>query len=82
MSTNQVTYDIEYTDTFGGEANYTWVKRYEITLPSSLSQKTVNRIAKELVDITGCKGTWEEIGGIRRFTPTDSHTVLFIIEKE
>ena len=22
-----MTYDIEYTDTFGGEANYCWVKR-------------------------------------------------------
>ena len=24
------TYKIEITDTFGGEANYSWVRRYEI----------------------------------------------------
>lgn len=26
-------YDVEYTDTFGGEANYSWVKRAVITMP-------------------------------------------------
>lgn len=24
---------IEYTDTFGGEANYSWVKRHTVTMP-------------------------------------------------
>lgn len=27
------TYEIEYTDTFGGEANYCWVKRCNVTMP-------------------------------------------------
>ena len=27
------TYDIEYTDTFAGEANYCWVKRAAVTMP-------------------------------------------------
>lgn len=27
------TYDVEYTDTFGGEANYCWVKRATVTVP-------------------------------------------------
>lgn len=27
-------YQVEYTDTFGGEANYCWVKRAEIEVPS------------------------------------------------
>jgi hypothetical protein len=26
-------YDVEYTDTFGGEANYSWVRRDIITMP-------------------------------------------------
>ena len=26
-------YDIELTDTFGGEANYSWVKRASVTMP-------------------------------------------------
>lgn len=27
------TWNVEYTDTFGGEANYSWVDRYTITVP-------------------------------------------------
>jgi hypothetical protein len=27
------TYQIEYTDTFGGEANYSWVRRAKVTMP-------------------------------------------------
>jgi hypothetical protein len=27
------TYSVEYTDTFGGEANYSWVKRAVISVP-------------------------------------------------
>lgn len=27
------TYEVEYTDTFGGEANYSWVRRAKITVP-------------------------------------------------
>lgn len=26
-------YNFEYTDTFGGEANYCWVKRGQVTMP-------------------------------------------------
>ncbi len=28
-----LTCDVEYTDTFGGEANYSWVRRATITVP-------------------------------------------------
>ncbi len=27
------TYEYEYTDTFGGDANYCWVKRGKVTVP-------------------------------------------------
>lgn len=27
------TYYVEYTDTFGGEANYSWVRRTQVTVP-------------------------------------------------
>jgi hypothetical protein len=27
------TYDLEYVDTFGGEANYCWVQRETVTMP-------------------------------------------------
>ena len=28
-----ITFDVEYTDTFGGEANYCWVRRATVTVP-------------------------------------------------
>ena len=28
-----LTFDVEYTDTFGGEPNYCWVKRATVTVP-------------------------------------------------
>jgi hypothetical protein len=28
-----VAFDVEYTDTFGGEANYSWVRRAQIIMP-------------------------------------------------
>jgi hypothetical protein len=27
------TFNVEYTDTFGGEANYSWVRRATVTVP-------------------------------------------------
>ena len=27
------TYEVDYTDTFGGEANYSWLKRKTVTMP-------------------------------------------------
>jgi hypothetical protein len=27
------TYSVEYTDTFGGEANYSWVRRATVQMP-------------------------------------------------
>lgn len=75
---SNVTINIEYTDTFCGETNYTWVKRYEITIPEELSDKTIMRMAKELCGLTGVKGTWSECSDTLRFIPRNSNTVLFI----
>lgn len=53
------TVKIEVTDTFGGEANYCWVRRYEFTGHDNLTQRQVIRAAKEHAGWTGwnCKTT-------------------------
>lgn len=38
------TYDIEVTDTFGGEANYCWVDRY--TIEANSIRGAVNKLAR------------------------------------
>jgi hypothetical protein len=42
MEQNQ--YYVELTDTFGGEANYSWLNRYLITASSTLG--VINKLAK------------------------------------
>ena len=69
---------IEYTDTFCGEANYLWVKRFELTVPEELSDKTIMRIAKELCGLAGTRGQWYECSDSLKFVPANSNTVLFI----
>lgn len=63
-------YDVEYTDTFGGEANYCWVRRATIASPAwdSLKawdgngrieprayQRTVMRRAKAAMGLSGVR---------------------------
>ena len=38
-------YEIEITDTFGGEANYSWVKRYHYQAKSTLG--AIQKLARE-----------------------------------
>lgn len=69
---------IEYTDTFCGEANYLWVKRFELTVPEELSDKTLMRIAKELCGLAGVRGQWYDYPDSFKFVPANSNTVMFI----
>jgi hypothetical protein len=44
-------YDVEITDTFGGEANYSWVHRHTLNLPDGASDRAiVKAVAKPLGD--------------------------------
>jgi hypothetical protein len=43
---------VEYTDLFGGEANYSWVDRYEFDC-DNMSDAQVVRHAKSLLGISG-----------------------------
>lgn len=50
----------EYTDTFGGEANYCWVRRGTIEMPEKASNRAVIRAAKKAAEVS-----------IRHKPPTD-----------
>lgn len=45
-------YDIVYTDTFGGEANYRWVRRESISVDSD-KRRAIVRAAKSALGLTG-----------------------------
>jgi hypothetical protein len=87
-------YQIEYTDTFGGEANYCWVKRAKITMPelthygydgssnyskaNKIYQRELMKRAKAAVGLTGARGRVESYGDTIDFRPYGCATVMFI----
>ena len=74
------TYEYEYTDTFGGEANYCWVERGEIKAPDI---KTAMRRARKELGLAGRKGKadfWDCLSA--RWSPSGCCTVLFVNFKE
>ena len=51
-----VTWDIEVTDLFGGEANYDWVYRYAISMPGGISYLALVRRIKSVTGYSGIRG--------------------------
>lgn len=73
-------HNVEYTDTFGGEANYTWVRRGKIIHDGTV--RSLKRKAKALMGLSNIRGTWEDFGDMLRFKPYRSCTVMFITYSE
>lgn len=87
-------HEIEYTDTFGGEANYSWVKRAVVTMPelthygydggtnyakaNKVYERELMKRAKAAVGLTGVRGVRSDCGDMVEFRPYGSCTVLFI----
>ena len=92
------TYNYEYTDTFSGEANYSWVKRGSITMPELTHYgydglygygKAVRIMERELVKkvkaelgLTGVRCKRETYGDTLELRPCGSNTVIFITFSE
>ena len=51
-----VTWDIEVTDTFGGQANYDWVYRHAISMPGGISNLALVRRIKSVTGYSGIRG--------------------------
>ena len=51
-----VTWDIEVTDTFSGQANYSWVYRYAISIPDGISDLALVRRIKSITGYSGIRG--------------------------
>ena len=71
-------FNVEFTDTFGGEANYGWVKRVEIEAPWSCSDRTLMRRAKAAIGLTGTRGRTTIHGDMLEFRPYRECTVMFV----
>lgn len=71
-------FQLEYTDTFGGEANYSWVTRRTIEAPEDISDLALVRRAKDAMGMNGVPCRREELGETIALYPRRSCTVLFI----
>lgn len=89
-------YDVEFTDTFSGEANYCWVRRGKVEIgdwgcfkgdgnfrvePKGYTA-TLMRRAKASVGLTGVRGVKTEYGDIIEFRPHRSCTIMFVTFRE
>jgi len=69
---------IEHTDTFGGEANYTWVHREEIEVPNNLSDLAIVRRAKKELGYSNHRCNRSDLGGTIVLDPVGESTRIFI----
>lgn len=74
---------IEYTDTFGGDANYSWVQRSVLEdTDGKLTERALVRRAKAQVGLNGVRGLSLWYGDTYEFRPYDRATVLFMTPME
>jgi hypothetical protein len=64
-------FEYEYTDTFGGETNYCWVKRGEVW---AHSKAQALRLAKKALGLNGVRCRFNGIGWV----PSGTCTILFV----
>jgi hypothetical protein len=50
-----ITYNVEVTDTFDGEANYSWVRRYSFEAPANATDALLIRRAHKLSGYSGAR---------------------------
>lgn len=71
-------YLCEHIDTFGGEANYAWVIREEISLPDQASDLSIVRAAKAALGLSGVRCRRSDLGELLELRPYGSCSVVFI----
>ena len=91
-------YEVEYTDTFGGEPNYCLVRRATVTMPelthygydgatnyakaNKVANRELMRKAKAAVGMAGVRGKRYDHGDTLEFRPYRSATVMFVSYRE
>lgn len=71
-------YPIEMTDTFGGEANYSWVRRGEIRADAKTSRLAIVRRAKRWAGLSGVRCDVCDFGDTIEIRPRGRCVVVFV----
>lgn len=72
-------YTVEVTDTFAGEANYSWVRRYSFEAPDDATDLQIIRRAKKMAGWNGYPCTTENMGDMFTLRPKDGSCVIMFI---
>jgi hypothetical protein len=72
------TWQVELTDTFHGEANYCWVRKYQIEAPAGARRRLIIQRAKAAIGWTGLRCKVEEFGDYYTIRPNDICQIAFI----
>ena len=72
-------WNVELTDTFGGEANYSWVRRDQLELPADATDRQVMTAAKAALGLTGTRCRRFDFGEGFELRPCGSCTVAFVL---
>lgn len=75
MNDDQANYSAEYTDTYGGDANYSWVERAKINAKSMLAAV---RQAKKQFGLNGVRCRRVDLGETVALYPQGMARVVFI----
>ena len=74
-------YQVEVTDTFGGEANYSWVRRYVIEGSTGFGTKAERKLvrdAKKVAGWTGLRCDTQSHGDQITLRPRQACWIMFI----
>ena len=69
---------VTQTDTFGGEANYSWANRHEFAIHKAASQRNITRKAKALVGMTGVRADTYDYDTGLTIKPRGYNQVIFV----
>ena len=71
-------YRAEYTDTFGGEANCSWVRRVRFEASETTTDRKLVIRAKRALGLTGVRCRREKWGETLVLRPVGTHTIVFV----
>lgn len=72
------TYEVEVTDTFAGEANYSWVLRERFAAPSGASRRAIVRRAKAAAGLSNVRCDTHDYGDLIELRPRGACIVAFV----
>ena len=74
-------FTIEVTDTFSGEPNYSWVRRYVFEMPEGSTRLSIIRAAKKEMGWSGIRCSKTEYAHVIELRPRAACLVVFITEQ-